>query len=406
MRDGAVTLDFYTYSTPEFRYLASRVIPAFEKTHPGIKVRINEGFGELYDGKLLTLIAGKVAPDVFHVVQSNFPSYAAKNICLPLDELAANDKSFDISTLYPLLGDAMRYDGKLLGLPSDFSPIVMAYNVELFDRMNVPYPKPDWTWADFLATCHALTKDTDGDGKIDTWGCTNQPQYNRWPAWVWMNGGDIFNADVTRCVMDSPQAIGGFEFYTGLSLTEKVAPRPNLLEPYLYQALFASGRVGMIAESRYIYKRFLRLRKLDFKWDLAPMPRGPAGQFTTYIWGGNCVFRGTKHPKEAWQFVKYLTGPQGAEVTLDAGNALPPLRSAAEAEIARPRDGNVPKHDRYFVDAIAYGRVAPFPRQYPELMSAMTGLHESFLGEKLGTPEEACVKFTKKVNAFLDAGVF
>src|SRR5262245_54788035 len=70
---GPVTLDFYCYSTQEFRYhYAEKLIPAFEKAHPGIKIRFNESFGEMYDGKLLTLIAGGVAPDVFHIVQSNF----------------------------------------------------------------------------------------------------------------------------------------------------------------------------------------------------------------------------------------------------------------------------------------------------------------------------------------------
>src|SRR4030095_13119027 len=95
--EGAVTLDFYTYSNPEWRDLfGRRLIPAFERAHPGIKIRFNEAFGEMYDGKLLTLIAGKVAPDIFHVTQGNFPAYAAKGVPLQLDEFLANDKSFDL----------------------------------------------------------------------------------------------------------------------------------------------------------------------------------------------------------------------------------------------------------------------------------------------------------------------
>jgi multiple sugar transport system substrate-binding protein len=219
-----------------------------------------------------------------------------------------------------------------------------------------------------------------------------------------MAGGDILNANATRCVMDTPEAIAGFQFYADLCLQEKVAPRPNLLELELYQSLFASGRVAMIADSRYIYKRFLKTRKLDFRWDLAPMPRGPAAQATTFIWGGNCIFRGTKHPREAWAFLKFISGKEGAAVTLDAGNALPPYRPAAEAEIANPRDKNVPKRDHLFLDAIQYGRVAPFPRQYPEFVSAMTPLHESFIG--INTPEQACRDFAAKVNEFLSGGVF
>ncbi|MEO6434729.1 MAG: sugar ABC transporter substrate-binding protein, partial [Tepidisphaeraceae bacterium] len=384
---------------------ANKLIPAFEKKHPGIKVRFNEAFGEMYDGKLLTLIAGKVAPDVFHVTQSNFPAFAAKEITLPLDEFAANDVEFRLSDLYPVLTDAMRHKGKLVGLPSDFSTIVMFYNRDLFDKHGVAHPKEGWTWDDFLATAHKLTKDTDGDGRSDIWGTANQPAYNRWPAWVWMAGGDIFNKDVTRCTMDSPASIEGFTYYTDLSLKQKVAPRPNLLEQDMYQQLFASSRIGMIADSRYAYKKYLRVRKLGFKWDLAPMPRGKQ-HATTYIWGGNCIFRGTKHPKECWEFLKFMTGPEGADVTLEAGNALPPYRVAAEAEIKNPRDKDAPANDRAFLDAIAYGRIAPFPRQYAQFNVATTILNESFLGTGSLTPVQACREFTRKVNEILDGGVF
>ena len=204
--------------------------------------------------------------------------------------------------------------------------------------------------------------------------------------------------------MDSPEAIAGFKFYTGLSLTEKVAPRPNLLEQEQYHQLFAAGRMAMIAESRYIYKRFLNVRRLDFNWDVAPMPRGPAARATTFIWGGNCIYKGTRYPKECWEFLKFISGDAGAAVTIEAGNALPPVKSVAEAEVANPRDPAIPKNDRAFLDAIEYGRVAPCPKQFAEYTSAMVPLHESFIG--LGDPEEVCRAFTRKVNDILSGGVF
>ena len=404
--DGTVTLDFYNYSNPEWRYYyTENLIPAFEKKHRGIKVRFNEAFGDaMYDGKLLTLIAGGVAPDVFHVVQSNYPSYAAKENVLPLDEFVENDPSFSLDDFFPKMADAMRYRGKLVGLPSDFSTIVMFYNRDMFDRAGIAYPAHDWTWQDYLEISRRITRDLSGDGRADIWGTANQPVYNRWPAWVWMWGGDIFNPDQTRCVMDDEKSIAGFTFFADLYLKERVAPRPNMLELSLFDERFASQQTAIIPNSRYMYKRFLKTRKLDFNWDVAPMPRGPAAQATTFIWGGNCIFRKTRHPREAWEFLKFISGKEGAEVTVAAGNALPPYRPAAESEIAEPRDSSVPKNDRAFLDAIAYGRVAPFPRQYPEFNSAMTPLHESFIG--IGTPEEACIEFARKVNEFLDSSVF
>ena len=98
-----------------------------------------------------------------------------------------------------------------------------------------------------------------------------------------------------------------------------------------------------------------------------------------------------------------MSGPAGAAINLEAGNALPAYRAAAEREIERPSMGGVPAHDRYFVEAIAYGRIAPFPRQYAEYTQAMTLLRDAFLG--LVNVEEACQQFTAEVNHVLASGV-
>ena len=46
------------------------------------------------------------------------------------------------------------------------------------------------------------------------------------------------------------------------------------------------------------------------------VPAGTAAQATTFIWGGNCIFRKTRHPREAWEFLKFISGKEGAEVTV------------------------------------------------------------------------------------------
>lgn len=402
---GVTELNFYTFSGPEFRRLfQGQLVPAFERANPKIRIRVNESMGDAgYDAKLLTLIAGKLAPDLFRVHQQNFPFYAAKDILLPLDDFLARDMEISAREFYPQTIDGMRYNGKVLGLPTDFSPIVMLYNQDLFDRSGVAYPKPDWTTEEFLETAKRLTRDTDGDGRTDVYGISTIDSYNRWPAWVWNNGGQIFSADGKRCVMNSPESIEGLRFYVDLSRRHKVAPTPGQAMGQEQQDLFASQRVAMIAESRYVYKRLIGTRTLPFRWDLAPMPMRRE-RATTFIWGGNCILKSAKHPKAAWQFLKFMSGPAGAAVNMQAGNALPAYRAAAEREIAQPSMSGVPAHDRYFLDAIEYGRVAPFPPQFAEFSEAMTFLRDAFLG--IRTVEDACVRFTREVNIAMTSGAF
>jgi multiple sugar transport system substrate-binding protein len=405
---GVVTLDFFNYASPEFLDLYNkRLIPAFEAANPKIRIRMTTNLGDAgYDAKLLTMIAGGIAPDLFHVTQQNFPFYAAKGVILPCDELAAADPAFSPETLYETVVNGMRYEGKLLGLPSDFSTIVMLYNQDLFDQYGVNYPAENWTWADFLDASRRLTRDQNGDGYTDVYGTNNPNAYNRWPAWVWMNGGDVFSPDLSRCTMDTPEAINGLQFYVDLARRYGVAPTPIQsaeMEGLRLQEMFGSGRLGIVAESRYQYKKFLRGRGVPFRWDAAPMPKGKE-LATTFIWGGNCILASTKHPRESWEFLKFLAGPEGASANLDGGNALPVYRPAADAEVANPRHPRTPKHDHYFIDAIDYARVAPAPEQFAEVSLAMAGLHDAFLGLK--TVREACIRFTNEVNDVLGGRVF
>ena len=402
---GVVTLDFYNYATPEFLALYNeKIIPRFETLNPGIRVRMNSSLGDNgYDAKLLTLIAGKMAPDLFHVTQQNFPFYAAKNILLPVDDFLKRDSELSTDAFYPQVTAGMQYKGKLLGLPSDFSTIVMIYNRDLFDRHGVRYPADDWTQNDFLQTAKALTQDTDKDGHPDVYGTMISGGYNRWPAWVWMNDGDLFTPDLTRSRMDEAAAIEGITYYANLALTEHVSPTAGQSLGQDFEDFFTSGMTAMIADSRYAYKRFLRKRKLPFRWALAPMPRGKT-QATTFIWGGNCIMKSTHHPDEAWKFLKFLSGPEGAAISREGGNALPAYRPAAEAEIRKPLDTTVPATDHFFLDAVAYGRTASFPPQYAEYNQAMSVLDDAFLG--LRPMEDACRDFAKEVNGLLSAGVF
>lgn len=403
---GQTTLDFYTYATPEFLALfRDQLIPGFEKANPSVHVRSNESLGDAgYDAKLLTLIAGKLPPDLFHVTQQNFPFYAAKGILQPLDDLLAQDNDLHADDFFPQVMEGMRFQGKLYGLPSDFSTIIMFYNKDLFDRYRVPYPREDWTWDDYLDTAKALTKDFDNDGMPDVYGTLVETAYNRWPAWVWANGGEILNKDLTRCEMDSPESIGALQWYLDLAMKYHVSPRMDQRMGQDAEDLFAAQRVAMQADSRYGYKRFRRDGGVPFKFDVCPMPKGKT-RATTFIWGGNCILKSTKHLKESWEFLKFMSGPQGAAINLAMGNALPAYRKAAEQAIANSKsDPLLPEHDHYFLDAVSYGRIAPNPPQYANYVDAMDDFEDALLhGSSVA---DACRDFTKNVNQLLNAGVF
>jgi len=400
---GRVIIEWYNYATPEFLDLYQKyLIPEFERTHPHIKIRLNSSLGDTgYDAKLLTLIAGKIPPDLVHVTQQNFPFYAVKDILLDLTPLTKSDREFHINDYFERVLEGMRYQGKLLGLPSDFSTIALVYNKDMFDKYGVPYPDETWDWNKFLWAAKKLTRDTDGDGVIDQFGFVNINSYNRWPAWVWMAGGDILTADMKKCLMDDPRSIRGMKFYVNLSIKEHVAPTATQTLGQSFEEMFMAERAAMIADSRYAYKVFSK--GMNFRWDVAHMPKGPACRATTFIWGGNCILKSTKHPKEAWEFLKFLSGYEGAILNVKAGNAFPAYKKVAMSDIVL-KSSISPPNDKVFLEAISYGRQAPFPPQYTEFSQAMTKFEGAFLG--LEPVDVVCRRFAQEVNAAVSGEVW
>jgi len=146
---------------------------ALEADNPGIDLKVDILPMQSYDRKLPVMIASGTAPDLFECVPeraASFPSFATKNAFLPLDPLVERD-GVDLDQWFASVIQSCRYDSVLYVLPKKIStPACIHYNMDLFDAAGLPYPTRDWTWDDCLAMAKALTKDFDGDGRIDQWG--------------------------------------------------------------------------------------------------------------------------------------------------------------------------------------------------------------------------------------------
>ena len=73
---------------------------------------------------------------------------------------------------------------------------------------------------------------------------------------------------------------------------------------------------------------------IDF--GIAPLPAGPAGQATSINPTGVVVAAATKAPDAAWEFVKYLVGPE-AQTQLMQLKAAVPVDKSVLARPATPR---------------------------------------------------------------------
>lgn len=95
---------------------------------------------------------------------------------------------------------------------------------------------------------------------------------------------------------------------------------------------------------------FRKLKEID--WDIANVPKGEK-EYSRLAVGGNCISAGTKHPKEAWEFVKFYSGEKGSLICGISGNCVPALKEVAYSDsfLFPP-----PQNAELFVDSIEYAQ--------------------------------------------------
>ena len=318
--------------------LETRVLAPFEWSHPGITVQQQSaGTGQAeYRERILTSIAAGHPPDVFLLDNIDVPAFTSRGVLL------------DLAPYLPRLGiDVSRYDSTVLGvfrrgtaiyaLPKGYTPMVVVYNKDLFDRAGVPYPTDDWTWDDFLRIAHELTRDTDEDGQVDQWGTAYDRRYFLWAAWLWSGGGDILCPDgrsATGC-LDSPASVDAIRWYTDWVTREGIVPRVHNLRRSLGDnlRLFYSGKVAMLTTGHFWIPNFRPYTadgRLHVGFAEIPHKAGFPPQTVIYA-SGLAVPRAAPHRRLSVQLAAYLADSLAQSIRAAAGLELPSLTAAARA---------------------------------------------------------------------------
>lgn len=298
------------------------IVQAINQRHAGeFKLDLVTIPGE-YLTKVDTMMAGKVAPDLFLLSQEFIPSYAAIGAIADLDARIRQDPAIDLADYYPAGLETARYQGKLHGMPWVMMPVVLYYNRALFDAVQQPYPTRDWGWATFREAARKLTV-READGRVKHWGFLQ----HTWPPyhmWAWQNGGEVLSADGARPMLDDPATVGGLRFMRQLVVEDQVSPGAGTVAQNGANELFKAGRIAMfMGGASDDLDRMPGLRV-----GVAEVPRGTTR--ATFSWTAHlCMSTQTKHPDlayTAWREV--LEGFHGWKI-------VPPRRSLAKAIATR-----------------------------------------------------------------------
>lgn len=186
---------------------------------------------------------------------------------------------------------------------------------------------------------------------------------------VWGAGGDFLSADGTRATVATPAALDGVDYYQ--KLVAKYDSRPVLRGTYTEaRQAFVDGRVAVLTDAPESVATFRAAAKLGGRWATAPMPAGPHGRFTFLGGSDLSVWKASRHPEAALEWIRFLTGEE-SQVRYVSGIGLWPARLSATS---KPPFGSDPAYR-------AFTAQVPNGRQYPAV-AAWNGievaLHKAF----------------------------
>ena len=132
------------------------------------------------------MMAAGTPPDAIFIGDNVVRQYVVLDSVLPLNEYIAKDASFNKKDYYPAAIKPYVINDKVYGLPNDVAVWAIVYNKDIFDQADVPYPKANWTWQDFLRTARKVNKKND-QGVHEIFGCI----FGNYNLWMWQNKGDF-----------------------------------------------------------------------------------------------------------------------------------------------------------------------------------------------------------------------
>jgi multiple sugar transport system substrate-binding protein len=95
------------------------------------------------------------------------------------------------------------------------------------------------------------------------------------------------------------------------------------------------------------------------------MPKGLAGSATSVNSAGSVVAKASKHPQEAFEFIKFVLSKDGQTRLTELGFAVPVLKSVAESPTFLEQEGSS-LNQQVFLDSLAFSHMKPVFKGYDE----------------------------------------
>lgn len=337
----------YVNSDSEKRAM-NAFIKSFNEKYPNITVVPTEINGGNYSASLLNVARSATSLgrydqmyDVFWLSQDYLNSFYMSDILFPLGKVDAADKSFSTDDFVDLAKEVSCVNDTLYMMPRDYNQVVMYYNKDVFDAVDMTYPQSGMTRTEFSAMLEELAE------KLKTASAKNAyGQYYRdmpylvdcnicWDSLSWPflksfgsqvvdeNGKVTFNSDET---------------YNAIKYWKELIKKGYACQ--IGQGKSSSAKQFSMQNSAILFHAravMTDVYEADLENDIHGVPNIGVAALPDFSDGGNyyvgagssgyAMYSNSVNPTAAWLFLKHIASVEGQSSFSKTGNCVPVLKS-------------------------------------------------------------------------------
>ncbi|PCL92697.1 ABC transporter substrate-binding protein [Paenibacillus lautus] len=294
---GKTVLTFWGDWGGEGQEQIQTMVDAFNKSQD--KIEVKYALQQDVVTKFLTAATNGGTPDVVFWDRWRTALYAPKNVLHPVDEYLERD-GVNKGDFYEEALKELTYDDKLYGLPLTVDARALFYNKKMLEEAGL---EPPTNWDELEAAAKATTK-WNGT-KLETAGLS-MGDPGLFNMYLQQAGGTMLTPDNTMNV-NNEKGKAVLDFWGRLLNEDKVYKIG--FEDGLGEGTdaFVTGKVAMLYTGPWMLSTYDKYGK-DLEYGIVPPPAGPNGDKGSVMGGfGLVIPQGSKHPEEAWEFIKWWT---------------------------------------------------------------------------------------------------
>jgi multiple sugar transport system substrate-binding protein len=339
VRAEETTLDVL-HCFPSFARFHEPLATTFMQKHPDIKIKFRAPAPNYDDGHqtMLRSAVTNQLPDIYysgyHLLAELVRALEKRNQAVPMDAwLAAEGSAFRKENYLDSLIALGTVDGKLYGLPVNASNPIVYFNADLVKKAGgdpANFPRT------FDGVIKLASKINDPAAGIDgmAYDVHGWPDGWLFEAAITQAGGKLLTADGLDIAFDGPEGVNALKTFRRI-VTEGGM---KLIDWEQSRQQFGAGKTGIYFASPANLTQVTGLvgGKFDFRTTKFPIDNEAKGTIPT---GGNAILTFAKDKakqKAAWEFVKFMTGPEAQKVVVEMTGYLPTNIRASGPEYLAP----------------------------------------------------------------------